>query len=313
MSRRPRLRQLLLFATTILVIRAAIMAVEAKQQSLPNETTGLMQGSFSAGRTPNRSLKILNWNIRYGTEFSGIAETIKRENPDISLLQEVDFHAQRSKQRNVAEELARQLSVNYVFGIEFEELSQKSGKTPAYTGQAVLTGFPIRSSRVLRFTRQTDWWAPRWYIPNWNMFQRRMGGRMAIVTTIDVDGMPLVVYNTHLEGQGSPQLRLEQVNEILKDMQQYSSDACIILAGDFNTKKLPSPAINRLIGADFRVAAGEGVTRRGGSTLDWILVRGPIVSDGPKVLRDVFASDHFPLTVSLTPSRTAHRAEDLNR
>ena len=61
-----------------------------------------------------------------------------RNPADLYLLQEVDLHTRRAGNRDVAAELASRLRLNGAYAIEFEELSQESGR-PAYIGQATLT------------------------------------------------------------------------------------------------------------------------------------------------------------------------------
>jgi hypothetical protein len=38
----------------------------------------------------------------------------------------------------------------------------------------------ILEPRLLRFSRQSHVWDPRWYKPRWPVFQPRRGGRMAV-------------------------------------------------------------------------------------------------------------------------------------
>ena len=55
-------------------------------------------------------------------------------NADILILQEVDINARRTHRLNIAEEIARKLQMDYVFGREFQELVQGSSlkEYPAY-------------------------------------------------------------------------------------------------------------------------------------------------------------------------------------
>ncbi|MCL4852392.1 MAG: hypothetical protein KJZ78_13540, partial [Bryobacteraceae bacterium] len=78
----------------------------------------------------------------------------------------------------------------------------------------------------------------------------------------------------------------------------------VVIAGDFNTRRRPSPVINRLREAGFRQAAGsEKSTSARGAALDWIFVRGPLTFREGSVLSDVEASDHYPLKVQLSIKR----------
>ena len=88
---------------------------------------------------PPKSLRIVDWNIERGQQLQGITEFLASVNADILILQEVDVNARRTHRVNVAEEIARKLGMNYVFGREFEELVQGSKNSPAYHGQATLS------------------------------------------------------------------------------------------------------------------------------------------------------------------------------
>jgi endonuclease/exonuclease/phosphatase family metal-dependent hydrolase len=304
-SRQRSSRTLLMCRRRIVVVPALLMGLVSCAtfggQSRLDIDADLIQGTFTTEGPAGGAVTLLSWNVRYGRRLDDVEAAIARETPDISLLQEVDVDARRTGYVNVAEALARSLGLNYVFGVEFEELSQRRASSPAYTGQAVLTRFPVQSVRILRFKRQTSWWQPRWYIPNWRLFQRRRGGRMALVTTLEIAGRPLVVYNVHLEGRGGHRMRLGQLEEILADVSQYPPDTPIVVAGDLNTKDRPSLLHERLIDEGFHLAAGDGdtPTQPKGRTLDWIFVRGPVRVDDGQVHQDVAASDHHPLTVRL--------------
>ena len=104
--------------------------------------------------------------------------------------------------RNVAEELARRLQMNYVFGLEFEEITQGSRTSPAYHGQATLSRWGLKNPRIIRFRSQSEFWRPRWFLPRTAPFQERLGGRIALVTDVDVPGRALTAYNLHLELRG---------------------------------------------------------------------------------------------------------------
>jgi endonuclease/exonuclease/phosphatase family metal-dependent hydrolase len=148
------------------------------------------------------ALKLLTWNIERGLRLAEIAAAIKQEAPDVCLLQEVDVNARRTGRQNIAESLARQLGYNYVAVAEFQELGQGEAESPAFQTQAILTSLPIRSVRIIRFENQTGFWRPKWYLPNWSVFQRRSGGRVALVAELDTSESRLVVYNLHLESRG---------------------------------------------------------------------------------------------------------------
>jgi hypothetical protein len=70
-------------------------------------------------------------------------------------------------------------SMNYVFGREFQELVQGSKTDPAYDGQAILAKWPISNPRLIRFSRQSSFWRPHWFLPKIEPFQERLGKNRA--------------------------------------------------------------------------------------------------------------------------------------
>jgi endonuclease/exonuclease/phosphatase family metal-dependent hydrolase len=272
-------------------------------------------GSFvEKGNVPGETerLRIVSWNINRGLQLSGIIEFLREASADLILLQEADFNARRTCYRNIAREIAQALGINYVFGREFEELTQGNRSSPAYHGQATLTRLPIVSSRILRFRRQSGFWHPRWFIPQFQKLQRRLGGRMALVSSLDWSERQLIVYNVHLESRGNDSLRSSQLIEILDDGNSLAADIPVVIAGDFNFD-LSDPngaslmAKVRHVEARFENPFLNG-NRRATTTqprvgraraIDWILVRGEVQWIAPTLHEGVIASDHFPLSFVL--------------
>jgi endonuclease/exonuclease/phosphatase family metal-dependent hydrolase len=100
---------------------------------------------------PRGSIRVLDWNIDRGLQLRSIIDFLGDTNTDIFILQEVDINARRTHRLNVAQEIARKLRLNYVFGREFVELTQGSDTSPAYHGQATLSRWKISNSRIIRF------------------------------------------------------------------------------------------------------------------------------------------------------------------
>src|SRR5271165_3489899 len=144
------------------------------------ETGSFLSAADSCALGP--VIRVISWNINRGQQLDGVLEFLRRTPADLILLQETDVNARRTQYRNIAREIAQALRMNYVFGREFEELTQGNHRSPAYHGQATLSKFPILSSRILTFGRQSGFWRPRWFIPQLEKSQRRLGGRMALVS-----------------------------------------------------------------------------------------------------------------------------------
>src|SRR6266853_4374123 len=175
---------------------------------------GIETGNFSPPRLvliPPDSIRVVNWNINRGLRLQKVIEFLASAKADIFRLQESDLNARRTHHLNVAKEIAQKLQMNYAFGREFQELTQGSRASPAYHGQATLSRWPLSNSRILRFQRQSNFWRPHWFLPRVELFQERLGGRLALVSAANIAGKTIVTYNLHLESRGDDALRCSQI------------------------------------------------------------------------------------------------------
>src|SRR5277367_306331 len=194
-------------------------------------------GNFAPRRLvlrPPSSICIVDWKINRGLRLNGILDFLTGVGADLILLQECDLNARRTHRLNTAREIAEKLEMNYVFGREFQELTEGSNRSLAYHGQATLSRWPLSNPRIIRFERQSTFWRPRWFLPDIEPLQERIGGRMALVTETTVGGRVLVSYNLHLESRGDDRLRCSQLDECIKDSLRYQPGLPVVLAGDFN-------------------------------------------------------------------------------
>jgi endonuclease/exonuclease/phosphatase family metal-dependent hydrolase len=257
---------------------------------------------------PPRHLRIVDWNINRGLDLQGIIEFLASTNADILILQEADLYARRTHRLNIAQEIARKLEMDYVFGCEFQELVQGSKSSPAYHGQATLSKWPLSKPRLIRFSRQSNFWQPHWFLPRIEPFQERLGGRMALVTEINVAGNKLVTYNLHLESRDSDELRLSQIEEVLSDAAWQDPQCPTLIAGDFNLDASKDAAARALLTAGFQdaIAAPRTATTPSrrlfepGRRIDWAFVRGPMRVSSGRVHGSVNASDHYPISFTVT-------------
>ncbi len=266
-------------------------------------------GNFSPPRLvliPPDSIRVVNWNIDRGLRLQKVIEFLASAKADVFLLQESDLNARRTHHLNVAKEIAQKLQMNYVFGREFQELTQGSRTSPAYHGQATLSRWPLSNSRIIRFRRQSNFWRPRWFLPEVEPFQERIGGRLALVCETAIAGKRLVTYNLHLESKGDDALRCSQIEETLEDARGYDISTPIVLAGDLNLDVSREPASTAISQTQFldafanqHVPTTSGSFLEPGRTIDWIFTRGPIRASQPHVGRSVSASDHYPLSITL--------------
>lgn len=271
----------------------------------------LLTGSFATHRWefwPRSFVRVVSWNIDRGTRLKEIIQFLGDQKADILVLQEVDVNARRTRRVNVAEEIARRLQMDYVFGREFEELTQGSPSAPAYHGQATLSRWPIENSRIVRFQRQSSFWRPRWYLPRTQPFQERIGGRIALVSRVRLRTGRLLVYNLHLESRGGEALRASQLAEALHDSASDADQHPVLLAGDLNFDVSRNCAGKELRRFGFHSAvtlpAAHTTTPRGlfrtRKTIDWAYIAGPVEVSRGMVHDDVNASDHYPMSFDLT-------------
>ena len=255
---------------------------------------------------PPDSIRVVSWNINRGLRLERVIEFLAGAKADILLLQEADQNARRTHQINVAKEIARKLRMNYAFAREFQELTQGSRTSPAFHGQVTLSRWPLSNCRIIRFEEQTKFWRPHWFLPEIPPFQERIGGRLALVSELNVGDRTIVTYNLHLESRGDDRLRCSQLDEVLLDAQRYRPGASAVVGGDFNLDASSGSVANALERANFEdaMASRHAPTKPNsffeqGKTIDWIFVRKPMRPSGAQVHRSVSASDHYPLSADL--------------
>jgi endonuclease/exonuclease/phosphatase family metal-dependent hydrolase len=267
-------------------------------------TDDVIYGEFSdapGSVEPPSFVRALTWNIERGVRFDTIFAFLRNCEVDLILLQEADLNARRSAYRDVARELAQSLCLNYVFGLQFQELSSPNEMRPAYQGLATLSPWPLSNGRVVRFRRQSKFWLPRPYIPQTEIFQRRLGGRIALVCEVAIGSHRLAAWNVHLESRGDDELRIDQLKETLADAQRYKDTVPSVIGGDFNLVASEGMAAEVLGEAGFHDAVGSRSPSTRGARprrIDGLFVRGG-TSEGGAVHTSVAGSDHFPVSTRI--------------
>lgn len=197
---------------------------------------------------------------------------------DVIVLNEVDWGLKRTDYRNIARDLAAAMRMNYAFGVEFVEvdplnlgietlegetsdskqemlrnLAVDESRTLGLHGTAILSRFPLRNVRMVRFVNQGhDWYAgEKNGVSKLEEGKRkgaglvfgekvvrevRRGGRMMLIADIadaSIPGGEMTVVATHLEAKSKPSERLKQLEEVLAQIQPIEHP--VVLAGDMNT------------------------------------------------------------------------------
>lgn len=252
---------------------------------------------------PPQSIRVVDWNIDRGLQLAEVVGFLARSKADLIMLQEVDQNTRRAGHIDVAQTIARQLQLNYVFGREFEELTQESRGSRAYQGQATLSRWPISNARLIRFREQSTFWRPQAYKPRWPVFQERLGGRMALVADVQIAGQTIRTYNLHLESRGDDRLRRAQLSEVIEDARRDRSEMPVILAGDLNLDASNAEIATAMSKADLHngMASRHFITRparsifESGRSVDALFTRGPVRITHLSVHLEIRASDHYPL------------------
>jgi endonuclease/exonuclease/phosphatase family metal-dependent hydrolase len=139
------------------------------------------------------------------------------------------------------------------------------------------------------------------------MFQERLGGRIALVTEVEVQRERLSVYNLHLESRGDEDLRSAQLDEAIDDAAKRAGRVPTLLAGDLNFDVSHAAPARALDHGGFRNALGlpspHTTTPRGlfrqRRRIDWAYVSGPVEPILGRVHDTVNASDHYPISFTL--------------
>ena len=247
----------------------------------------------------------------------------------------------RTQNEDAAAAISRDLGAGYVYGVEFVELglgdeaeqreAAGAGNEQGLHGNAIVSAATLADPAVVRLPDV----GPGWFAAD--SPQPRVGGRMAVVATVAIDGRAVQVASTHLENRSDPAHRAEQMEALLQAVDARRPGGPAIVGGDFNTLgatyaelfdrrlvrdvagtpsrpasrgRWPTSRSSRWPGAhgfewtDANVAAPTTEHDAGGRPdhvpikLDWLLVRG-LVARRPAVVPAGGLSDHQLVSVGV--------------
>ncbi|MFT5200177.1 MAG: endonuclease/exonuclease/phosphatase family metal-dependent hydrolase [Planctomycetota bacterium] len=228
--------------------------------------------------TKRVTLELMTYNIRHGVgmddvlDLERIAEVIKRENPDLVALQEIDRFCERSGNRDLATELAE------ICGMKAHFASFMNFQGGEY-GLAVLSRLPVKSTTAHPLPSGAE-------------------PRTALELRVEVEGLatPISFVCLHHDWTDDKFRRL-QVRALLTAL--GTERRPIILAGDFNA--LPEDeSMDILRKAGWKTLGDEKENTFPADhpvkTIDYFMVKGfRRQSDLTRVLDEKLASDHRPL------------------
>jgi endonuclease/exonuclease/phosphatase family metal-dependent hydrolase len=284
--------------------------VEALNRALP-EIDDIEVFNGAGSPAPRKTLRVIAWNTERGRHWRDgarlIQETEALRDPDFVLLGEMDLGMARSANQHTTREMAAALGMNYAYGVEFVELTggemeerrlYPGANEWGYHGNAILSRYPLRDVRMLRFPGIEKWYAGAFGADEGEKLQKRLGGRMALFATVGL-GRPVTIVSAHLESSRKDSaIRKRQTAMILEELQAHAKGTPVILGGDFNAAPT-EPMFEAIRAAGFNVE--ETNDARGGTTqkvvdgkvvlsdhyIDYVLARGlRVVRDetSPKVI-----------------------------
>lgn len=241
----------------------------------------------------------MSYNIHHGTGTDGTlalertANVIRESGAEIVGLQEVDGHwSERSNFRHQAKLLGETLNMNYFFAPIYSLEPPERGRPRRKYGVAVLSDHPILESVNHEITRLST--------------QSETGPRLAPgfpEVKINVRGVRVSFFVTHLDYRADPAVRTMQVDDMLDIMD--SRCGVPILVGDLNA----SPDAPEL--APLWDEFGDSWDARGGGPgytypaddptkrIDYVL-SSPVVDTDSVSVVDTLASDHRPVVAELS-------------
>lgn len=278
------------------------------------------------------TLTVAAWNIERCKRLRETAEVLRQSGADIVLATEMDFGMARSGQHHTTRDLAADLGMGYVFGVEFVELGTGDPyetslfadvpNTHGLHGNAILSRYPMEQVSLLPLEDSGKWFSgtPK------NDGQFRIGGRMAMAARIG----GVVFVSVHYESESDAQGRTDQTRRMLDLIDlEYGDDPCVI-GGDLNTAAFsdrrmsgaeilttPGPAEPSFTafsdaGFEWRSSNAPGMTTRAAPgkpvryplrKLDWLFVRNVAALD-PLIIpaicdRGEYLSDHELITARI--------------
>ncbi len=199
------------------------------------------------------------WNVERGICYDEIIYFLKNHSvmakADILLITETDLGMARSGNRNIAEDIARELGMNYFFVPSYLNLAKGAGteneasgdNTIGIHGNAILSRYPIHNPRIVSFPNPHDKMVGR---------EKRLGQQRALIATVDLAGKPVRVGCFHVNVRSTQKQRKEEVERVVQAIAEEGNMPALI-GGDWNTSTYDSHnAASAIIGFWVRVCMG---------------------------------------------------------
>jgi len=250
----------------------------------------------SAGpQAPDRPLRVMTFNIHHGAGTDGrldllrIARVVEDADVDVVGLQEVDRHfGARSDFVDQASWLARELNMHVVYGANLDLDPRTPDEPRRQYGTAILSEAPI-----------LEW--DNTYLPRFGSHEQRG----LLRARINVRGVPVQVYNTHLQHDDAAERRVQA--QAIRQLIGVPDDS-VILLGDLNaTPQAPEirTLVENLVDVWKAVGVGAGYTYTSENPtrrIDYVMQSADVVARTIAVLTSpstADASDHLPVVADV--------------
>ena len=162
-----------------------------------------------------------------------VKSKVKKVNPDIIALQEIDYKANRS---HLVDQQTELVNIGYPFyakAINWDETYLPFPYWPpkmhfgkVISGQSIVSKYPLKDHKreVLQRVADAPFYRDAFYLE-----------RLAQVAKVTLNGKDVVIINVHLEAFDKP-TRMNQFKEIEAIFQTYKDSFPVLLLGDFNSK-----------------------------------------------------------------------------
>lgn len=184
------------------------------------------------------SARIVFWNAERLKYLAPSITMLSAAKADAYVLCEIDLGMARSGNIHTTAGLAQGLGAGYIFAVEFVELGIGDNRERAWHKGATNTsglhgaGFVSRQvllrPRLLRLEMSGQWFDGKFG-------ERRVGGRFAIMTELEVGGKPVLLISVHYESHTGPEDRLAQTRLLLDNIDCFNPGQPVLIGGDFNT------------------------------------------------------------------------------
>lgn len=213
------------------------------------------QAGFSAS-----AIRATAWNIERGMELDRILEVLQTHpvlsRSDLLFLTELDYGMARTRNRNIAREIAQALQMNYAFAPSYINLEKGSGLESEVEGHnryglhgnGLFSRFPMRDARSIALPNGKDKMKGK---------EKRLGSQRAVAATVLLPQGRLQAVSVHLDAHSTQKHRMQQMRLILDDLEHHDPQAAALIGGDWNTSTYNSRnSLFSILGYTRRVLMG---------------------------------------------------------